>query len=81
MSAARYTVIIGGNRGIGQAAVRMSVAECCITAWNYNNPDKGKAIADKLAAELGSDKALALPMDSTNEESVKNFLTKIGHFC
>ena len=77
MSAARYTVIIGGNRGIGQAAVRMSVAEGCITAWNYNNPDKGKAIADKLAAELGSEQALALPMDSTNEESVKNFFAEI----
>ena len=58
MSNERYSVIIGGNRGIGQAVVRSSVAAGCVTVWNYNNPVKGKAVADKLAAELGSDKAL-----------------------
>lgn len=77
MSADRYTVVIGGNRGIGQTTVRMSAAAGCITAWNYNNPEKGRAIAEKLAGELGSSKALALPMDSTSEESVKNFFAEI----
>ena len=77
MSNERYSVIIGGNRGIGQAVVRSCVAAGCVTVWNYNNPVKGKAVADQLAAELGSDKALALPMDSTSEESVKAFFEEV----
>jgi 3-oxoacyl-[acyl-carrier protein] reductase len=53
----KVTLITGGSRGIGAAAVRMFVGAGAQVLFNY---DKAKDSAERLVKELGEDKCVAM---------------------
>lgn len=78
MSAPRTTVVVGGNRGIGQAVVRMAAAAGNRVAWNYRDPERGRKVCESLIRELDGAATFAMAMDSTDETQVKAYFAALG---
>ena len=64
----RVALITGGSRGIGAATVRMFAAAGAKVVFNYQ---KARAAAEKLVAELGTDRCHAVQMDLSTAESAE----------
>ncbi len=64
----RVALITGGSRGIGAATVRMFVAAGAKVVFNYQ---KARDSADRLVAELGSDKCHGVHADLSSAEAAE----------
>jgi 3-oxoacyl-[acyl-carrier protein] reductase len=62
----KVTLITGGSRGIGAAAVRMFVGAGAQVLFNY---DKAKDSAERLVKELGEDKCVAMRCNLSGTET------------
>ena len=74
----QVVVVSGGSRGIGAACVRMFIEAGAKVVFNYQ---KAKPAADKLVAEFGSDRCVAVQaeLDGTGgEEQLVN--AAVNHF-
>ena len=74
----KVALVTGGSRGIGAATVRMFVAAGARVAFNYQ---RAKAAAEKVVAECGADRCLAIQCDLTTPEcSAELVAAAIKHF-
>jgi rhamnulose-1-phosphate aldolase/alcohol dehydrogenase len=69
--ARRIALITGGASGIGRAVARRLAAEGAHVVVGDVDEPGARAVADEITAAVGAGRALALPMDVTDEASVR----------
>jgi 3-oxoacyl-[acyl-carrier protein] reductase len=63
----KRAVVTGGSRGIGEAIVRRLVADGARVVFTYNSSAEA---AERIVAELGEEKAIAVACNVVDEEDV-----------
>jgi rhamnulose-1-phosphate aldolase/alcohol dehydrogenase len=74
--AGRVAVVTGGASGIGRAAGRLLVARGAHVILGDLNLAGAEEVAEQLTAEFGVHRALAAPVDVTNEDAVSDLLRR-----
>src|SRR2546430_14071851 len=67
----KVALVSGGSRGIGAATVRLFVRARAKVAFSY---EKAKDVADKLVAELGSEKCAAIQAELSGAEGARKLV-------
>jgi rhamnulose-1-phosphate aldolase/alcohol dehydrogenase len=74
--AGRIALVTGGASGIGRAGARLLAARGAHVVVADLNLEGAEAVADELVAEHGSRRALAVPVDVTDETAVQDMVRR-----